>query len=65
MGELCEHVALFDVYRGKGVNEGSRSLAYRIRVSAPDRTLGDAELTAVRQAAIDAVRTATGAELRG
>ncbi len=65
VGELCEHVALFDVYRGKGVSDAARSLAYRIRVSASDRTLADAELTAVRQAAIDAVRAATGAELRG
>ena len=65
VGEWCQHIALFDVYRGKGVDAGSRSLAYRVRVSAPDRTLGDAELTAVRQGAIDAVRAATGAELRG
>ncbi len=65
VGELCQHVALFDVYRGKGVDDGVRSLAYRIRVSAPDHTLSDAELTAVRQGAIDAVRAATGAELRG
>ncbi len=65
VGELCQQVGLFDIYRGKGVVAGSRSLAFRIRVSAPDRTLGEAELTAVRQSAIDAVRSATGAELRG
>lgn len=63
-GELCENVALFDVYRGKGLPDGTRSLAYRLRFAAPDRTLNDAELTAVRQASIDAVAAATGATLR-
>ena len=63
-GELCQHAALFDVYRGPGLPDGTRSLAYRLRFAAPDRTLNDAELTAVRQTSIDAVASATGAMLR-
>ncbi len=37
-GDLLESVALFDVYRGTGVPEGQRSLAYRLRLlrSGPD-----------------------------
>ncbi len=63
-GELCQNIGLFDVYRGKGLPDGTRSLAYRLRFAAPDRTLNDAELTAIRQASIDAVAAATGASLR-
>ncbi|MBO0748318.1 MAG: hypothetical protein J2O47_08200, partial [Acidimicrobiaceae bacterium] len=44
---------------------GRRSLAYRVRLRAPDRTLTEAELTSERQAAIDAVVDAHQAELRG
>jgi phenylalanyl-tRNA synthetase beta chain len=42
-----------------------RSLAYRLRLQAPDHTLTDAEIAAVRDRAIAAVAQATGATLRG
>ena len=45
-GALCESVACFDAYRGAGVPDGHRSLALRVRLCAPDRTLSEAELTA-------------------
>ena len=64
-GKLLADVELFDVYRGQGVPEGSRSLAYRLRFQAPDRTLTDAEVAELRQACIDAVSKKTGATLRG
>ena len=54
-GELCESVELFDVYRGAGVSEGSRSLAYRLRFCALDRTLTDAEVAELRARCIEAV----------
>jgi phenylalanyl-tRNA synthetase beta chain len=63
-GELLEAVWLFDVYRGEQVGRGRRSLAFRLRFRALDRTLGDTELAVVRQRAIDAVVAAHGAELR-
>jgi len=63
-GELLEWARLFDVYRGAGVPAGARSLAYRLRFSALDHTLTDAEIAAVRQRAIDAVTAAFGATLR-
>jgi phenylalanyl-tRNA synthetase beta chain len=61
-GELLESVHLFDVYRGVG--EGRRSLAYRLRFRSPDRTLTDAEVAGARTAVIDAVAAAHGGELR-
>jgi phenylalanyl-tRNA synthetase beta chain len=63
-GNLLVDVALFDVYRGVGVPEGTRSLAYRLRLQAPDRTLTDAEVGQIRQRCIDAAAK-LGATLRG
>jgi phenylalanyl-tRNA synthetase beta chain len=63
-GELLESVSLFDVYRGTGVPEGWRSLAYRLRFCATDHTLTDTEVGTVRQACIDRVAQEVGAVLR-
>lgn len=62
-GNLAVGLELFDVYRGKGVDDGSRSLAYRLRLQALDRTLTDEEVAAVRQKCIDAAAK-VGASLR-
>ena len=64
-GDLLWSVRLFDVYRGPGVADGSRSLAYRLRLQAADRTLTDAEVAEVRQQIIDAVQAQLPATLRG
>ena len=62
-GALLVDVALFDVYRGAGVAAGSRSLAYRLRLQALDRTLSDTELTEVRNKVVAGVAK-LGATLR-
>ncbi len=64
-GDLVATVGLFDVYRGAGVGEGRRSLAFRLRLQAHDRTLTDAEIAEVRRQVIDAVHAAHPATLRG
>ncbi len=63
-GDLLESVHLFDVYRGAGIAEGSRSLAYRLRFCAPDRTLTDDDVGQLRAACIAAVEKEFGAVLR-
>ena len=63
-GALLARLELFDAYRGPGVSEGSRSLAYRLRFHAPDRTLTDAEVAEARQRCIDETSRRTGATLR-
>lgn len=45
--ELLESIQLFDVYTGENVPPGSRSLAFRLRFRAADRTLTDHEVDAV------------------
>ena len=62
-GALLVDVALFDVYRGPGVADGSRSLAYRLRLQAHDRTLTDTEVGDLR-AKIVAAAAKQGAALR-
>jgi phenylalanyl-tRNA synthetase beta chain len=64
-GELLEEVRLFDVFRSDALGLDHKSLAYALRFRAPDRTLTDAEVGALRQHCIDAVIQAHGAELRG
>ena len=63
-GELLESVHLFDVYRGTGIEEGCRSLAYRLRFCSPERTLTDEEVGGLRARCIEAVTAKFGAVLR-
>ena len=53
-GNLLVDLALFDVYRGAGVANGSRSLAYRLRLQAADRTLTEADVAQVREKSVAA-----------
>ncbi len=64
-GDVLEAAECFDVFHSEALGAGRRSLAFAVRFRAPDRTLTDADIGALRQQAIDAVRTAHDAELRG
>ena len=64
-GELLEDVRLFDVYTAEQLGEDRKSLAYKLRFRAPDRTLTVAETTAARDAAVAEAARRVGAELRG
>ncbi|MFJ9786357.1 phenylalanine--tRNA ligase subunit beta [Amycolatopsis sp. NPDC101161] len=63
-GELLEDITLFDVYAGEQVGEGKRSLAYKLRFRAADRTLTVDEATKARDAAVAAAGERFGATLR-
>ncbi len=43
-GELLESLDLFDEFRGAGIPEGMRSLAWRLTFRHPERTLRDREI---------------------
>ncbi len=64
-GPLLEAVQLFDVYTGPQVGEGRRSLAFGLRLRAPDRTLQDHEVLGARDAAVAEAGRRVGAVLRG
>ncbi|MGH9133203.1 MAG: phenylalanine--tRNA ligase subunit beta [Ilumatobacteraceae bacterium] len=63
-GAMLVDLDLFDVYRGEGVGEGRRSLAYRLRLQTSDRNLTDADIADVRGRCV-AAASKLGAELRG
>jgi phenylalanyl-tRNA synthetase beta chain len=64
-GEDLQDVLLFDVYEGKGVPEGQRSLAIRLTFGRMDRTLTDVEVAKPVEAAVAALGKELGAVLRG
>jgi phenylalanyl-tRNA synthetase beta chain len=63
-GPLLVDLELFDAYRGQGVVEGWRSLAFRLRLQAADRNLTDRDVADVRRT-VTAAAGKLGAELRG
>ena len=62
---LIASARVFDVYAGKGVPEGKKSLAIAVTLQPVERTLTDAEIEAVSNKIVAAVAKATGAVLRG
>jgi len=61
---LIEQVTVFDVYEGKGVPEGQKSIAVAVRIQPKDATLTDAEIEALAQKIV-AATLKLGATLRG
>jgi phenylalanyl-tRNA synthetase beta chain len=59
-----ESVDLFDVFRGKGVPEGQKSLAYAFTYRAADKTLTDADVNSAHEKILGALKTQLQAELR-
>ncbi|MBN4046483.1 phenylalanine--tRNA ligase subunit beta, partial [bacterium AH-315-P15] len=63
--KLIVSAALFDVYEGKGIEEGKKSLAIEVTLQPRDKTLTDEEIDVVAQKVIAQVSKATGGVLRG
>lgn len=62
---LIAAARVFDLYAGKGVPAGKKSLAIAVTLQPVERTLTDAEIEAVCDKIVAAVVKATGAALRG
>jgi phenylalanyl-tRNA synthetase beta chain len=62
---LITAARVFDVYSGKGVPAGKKSLAIAVTLQPVDRTLTDAEIEAASAKIVAQVTKATGAVLRG
>jgi phenylalanyl-tRNA synthetase beta chain len=60
-----ETVELFDVFRGKTVPEGQKSLAYAFTYRAADKTLTDTEVNVAHAKVLETLKTQLKAELRG
>ena len=64
-GEHLERLDLFDVFRGAPLEDGRKSLAYRLTFRDAERTLTDEELAPVREAIAAAVADTLDGRLRG
>lgn len=64
-GKLLESARVFDVYRGQGVPQGKKSLAFELLYRAADRTLTADEVAPVHEKLVRKVLAAVGGEMRG
>ncbi len=62
---LVDTVTIFDVYTGKGVPEGKRSIAARINFQSKRKTLTAEAVSAAQEQIMRQLAEETGAELRG
>lgn len=66
LGESCiQSVDLFDVYTGRGVPDGKKSLALSLCLQDRDTTLDDVAIQGMVEKVIDALQSCLHAELRG
>jgi phenylalanyl-tRNA synthetase beta chain len=57
-------IELFDVFQGKGLQEGQKSLAFRVVMQDTDRTLADAEVDIAVAQLVETAKNRFGAALR-
>jgi phenylalanyl-tRNA synthetase beta chain len=62
---LIKDIKLFDVYEGKGVEAGKKSLAFRVVYRSDDRTLKLEEAKKIEEKIIQKLNQKFGAKLRG
>jgi len=62
---LIKDVGVFDLYEGKNVGDGKKSLAIQVTIQPADRTLTDEEIEAVAKKVVAEVKRTTGGEIRG
>src|SRR3954469_16834749 len=65
VGPLLEELRLFDVYAGGQVGQGRKSLAFAVRLRAPDRTLTAEDVASARDSAVAEAGRRCDAVLRG
>ncbi len=63
-GQLLKSVNIFDVYEGKSIPEGKRSVAFSLVFSSPERTLTEQEVETATAAAVQEIEKKFSAELR-
>jgi phenylalanyl-tRNA synthetase beta chain len=62
---LVKEASIFDIYIGKGVEDGKKSVALSITIQPGEKTLTDTEIEALAKKVVDLVTQKTGATLRG
>lgn len=62
--QFVKELTLFDIYRGKGIDSGKKSLAFRIVMQDTEKTLSEAEIERVMDQISHVLTTRFGAALR-
>jgi phenylalanyl-tRNA synthetase beta chain len=62
--KLIAGITVFDVYEGKGIEAGKKSVAIAVTIQPHDKTMTDAEIDALGQRIVAEVSKRTGATLR-
>ncbi|MDI6741228.1 MAG: phenylalanine--tRNA ligase subunit beta [Smithella sp.] len=62
--DLLENVYVFDVYKGKGIPEGTKSLGLRFSYRASSRTLTDSEVSSIHEKLLQKIIEVTGSKIR-
>lgn len=62
---LIANVNVFDIYQGKGVEPGKKSVALAVTLQPLEQTLTDSDIDGLSKKIIDAVTQKTGGQLRG
>jgi len=63
-GKLLKNIAIFDVYVGKNIEQGKRSIALALLFQEPTRTLVDSEINSLMQTIIESLTNTFNATLR-
>ena len=63
-GKLLRKIQLFDIYRGVGVPEGKKSMAFSLELRADDRTLTDSDSEGVVSKVLASLKDRLNASLR-
>ena len=63
-GKLLRGVKLFDIYRGTGIPEGKKSMAFSMELRADDRTLTDGDSDGVMNKVLSSLKDKLNAVLR-
>lgn len=63
--ELIDRIEIFDVYEGKGVDQGCKSVAVNVVFQPFDKTLTDSDIETLCKKVVDIVSSKVGARLRG
>ncbi len=63
--KMISALEVFDIYQGKGVEDGKKSVAIAVTIQPKDKTLTDAEIDTIAKSVADTVAAKCGASLRG
>jgi phenylalanyl-tRNA synthetase beta chain len=62
--DYLDNIEFFDIYRGKQVEKGKKSIAFRLIFRADDRTLKSEEVDALQEKILDSLNNTLGVKLR-